>query len=167
MFIFCALRNAVLTCFFFFKVSVNLLAEIVPGALLPGNPLANMVFKAYSVQTLQEASAFVQDLKLSHYVKVPPRATFVGASFAPFSWPHSFAHLTCSRCSASCGHSSEHLRADGSEDSAFLECQGYMCYSPEGRPYLPSQQRVLFFISNMVRTFFLFLFALANAGLVT
>jgi len=36
-----------------------------------------MVFKAYSVQTLTEATSFVQDLKLGHYVKVPPRATFV------------------------------------------------------------------------------------------
>jgi hypothetical protein len=37
------------------------------------------VFKAYSVQTLTEATSFVQDLKLGHYVKVPPRATFMGA----------------------------------------------------------------------------------------
>lgn len=37
-----------------------------------------MVFKAYSVQTLTEATMFVQDLKLGHYIKVPPRATFLG-----------------------------------------------------------------------------------------
>jgi len=36
-----------------------------------------MVFKAYSVQTLTAANYFVQDLKLGHYVKVPPRATFL------------------------------------------------------------------------------------------
>jgi uncharacterized oligopeptide transporter (OPT) family protein len=36
-----------------------------------------MVFKAYSVQTLAEATSFIQDLKLGHYVKVPPRATFL------------------------------------------------------------------------------------------
>jgi len=35
-----------------------------------------MVFKAYSVQTLTEATEFVQDLKLGHYIKVPPRSTF-------------------------------------------------------------------------------------------
>lgn len=55
-----------------------MLAQIVPGTVLPGNPLANMVFKAYSVQTLTEATMFVQDLKLGHYIKVPPRATFLG-----------------------------------------------------------------------------------------
>ncbi|KDQ50890.1 hypothetical protein JAAARDRAFT_141157 [Jaapia argillacea MUCL 33604] len=58
-------------------ISVNLLAQIIPGTLLPGNPMANMIFKAYSVQTLTEATSFVQDLKLGHYVKVPPRATFM------------------------------------------------------------------------------------------
>ena len=38
------------------------------------------MFKGYSVQTLTESTSFVQDLKLGHYIKVPPRATFVGAS---------------------------------------------------------------------------------------
>jgi len=58
-------------------ISVNVLSQIVPAILLPGNPVANMVFKAYSVQTLIESTSFVQDLKLGHYVKVPPRATFI------------------------------------------------------------------------------------------
>lgn len=62
------------------QITLNLLAQIIPGVALPGNPLANMVFKAYSVQTLTEATAFVQDLKLGHYIKVPPRATFLGKS---------------------------------------------------------------------------------------
>ncbi|KAJ7655686.1 OPT oligopeptide transporter protein-domain-containing protein [Mycena polygramma] len=59
------------------EITLNLLAQIIPGSLLPGNPLANMIFKAYSVQTLTEATSFIQDLKLGHYVKVPPRASFV------------------------------------------------------------------------------------------
>jgi hypothetical protein len=59
------------------QINLNILAQIIPGTLLPGQPLANMVFKAYSVQTLSEATNFVQDLKLGHYVKVPPRATFL------------------------------------------------------------------------------------------
>lgn len=36
------------------------------------------IFKGYTIQTLAEALSFVQDLKLGHYIKVPPRATFVG-----------------------------------------------------------------------------------------
>ena len=66
--------------FIFSQISLNLLAQIIPGTLLPGQPLANMLFKAYSVQTLTESTSFVQDLKLGHYIKVPPRATFLGAS---------------------------------------------------------------------------------------
>lgn len=66
--------------FIFSQISLNLLAQIIPGTFLPGQPLANMVFKAYSVQTLTESTSFVQDLKLGHYIKVPPRATFLGAS---------------------------------------------------------------------------------------
>ncbi|KIY69806.1 oligopeptide transporter [Cylindrobasidium torrendii FP15055 ss-10] len=58
-------------------ISLNILAQIIPGTLIPGNPMANMVFKAYSIQTLSEATNFVQDLKLGHYVKIPPRATFI------------------------------------------------------------------------------------------
>lgn len=66
--------------FIFSQISLNLLAQIIPGTLLPGQPLTNMLFKAYSVQTLTESTSFVQDLKLGHYIKVPPRATFLGAS---------------------------------------------------------------------------------------
>ncbi|KAF9029353.1 OPT-domain-containing protein [Hymenopellis radicata] len=58
-------------------ITLNILAQIIPGTLITGNPLANMIFKSYSVQTLTEATSFVQDLKLGHYVKVPPRATFL------------------------------------------------------------------------------------------
>ncbi|KAH6910295.1 OPT oligopeptide transporter protein-domain-containing protein [Coprinopsis sp. MPI-PUGE-AT-0042] len=69
-------------------INLNILAQIIPGTLLPGKPLANMVFKSYSVQTLSEATNFVQDLKLGHYVKVPPRATFlvqlIATTFAAF-----------------------------------------------------------------------------------
>ena len=38
-----------------------------------------MVFKAYSVQPLNQAISFLQDLKLGHYIKISPRATFLGA----------------------------------------------------------------------------------------
>jgi hypothetical protein len=72
-----------LTIFFRYRlipvqITLNVLAQIIPGSLLPGKPLTNMIFKAYAVQTLSEATSFVQDLKLGHYVKVPPKATFLG-----------------------------------------------------------------------------------------
>lgn len=71
---------------------------MIPGYLMEGNAIANMVrtyrssegnhdadpyslrqiFKCYSIQSLIVGLSFVQDLKLGHYMKIPPRATFTG-----------------------------------------------------------------------------------------
>ncbi|PLW42849.1 hypothetical protein PCASD_07221 [Puccinia coronata f. sp. avenae] len=59
------------------QISINLVAEIIPGYLLPGKPFSNMLFKTFSVQSLLVGLAFIQDLKLGHYMKIPPRVTFV------------------------------------------------------------------------------------------
>ena len=48
------------------------------------------IFKGYTIQTLAEALSFVQDLKLGHYIKVPPRATFIGACLSPA--------VSCAKC---------------------------------------------------------------------
>ena len=37
-----------------------------------------MVFKAYSGQILEQVMQFLENLKFGHYIKVPPRATFLG-----------------------------------------------------------------------------------------
>ncbi|KZO94991.1 oligopeptide transporter [Calocera viscosa TUFC12733] len=58
-------------------LGINLVAESIAGSLLTGKPVANMIFKAYSLETLENTMAFVQDLKLGHYIKIPPRATFI------------------------------------------------------------------------------------------
>lgn len=42
-----------------------------------------MTFKCFSAQGLFSGLAFVQDLKLGHYMKIPPRSTWIGA-FARF-----------------------------------------------------------------------------------
>lgn len=58
-------------------LAINLQAEIIPGVILAGKPLPNMIFKAFSIQTLASSLSFTQDLKLGHYMKVPPRASFM------------------------------------------------------------------------------------------
>jgi len=63
-------------------ISINLLAQIIPGVLLPGSAFSNMVFKSYAIQTQWEAMNFIQDLKLGHYIKLPPRATFTAQAVA-------------------------------------------------------------------------------------
>ena len=48
----------------------------------PGRPLAMMMFKTYGYITMAQALTFVQDLKLGHYMKVPPRTMFTAQVIA-------------------------------------------------------------------------------------
>ncbi|EPQ27337.1 uncharacterized protein PFL1_05259 [Pseudozyma flocculosa PF-1] len=57
-------------------IGTNLIAEFAAGYLMPGRPLPNMIFKAFALQGLLGGLVFVQDLKLGHYMKIPPRLTF-------------------------------------------------------------------------------------------
>ena len=59
-------------------ITINIISEMIPGYLLDGKPIPNMLFKTFSVQCLQSGLYFVQDLKLGHYMKIPPRVTFMG-----------------------------------------------------------------------------------------
>jgi len=42
----------------------------------------HQIFKGYAVQTMGSALIFTQDLKLGHYIKVPPRASFLAQATA-------------------------------------------------------------------------------------
>ncbi|BEJ18145.1 hypothetical protein CspHIS471_0704220 [Cutaneotrichosporon sp. HIS471] len=55
----------------------NLIAELIPGYAFPGQPIPGMVFKTFAVQTLAESLYFTRDMKLGHYMKVPPRSMFI------------------------------------------------------------------------------------------
>ncbi|WVQ85592.1 OPT family small oligopeptide transporter [Cryptococcus sp. DSM 104549] len=59
------------------QIAINLLAELIPGFIFQGQPIPSMIFKVFSVQTIVAALSFIQDQKLGHYMKVPPRATFI------------------------------------------------------------------------------------------
>ncbi|KAJ1956537.1 hypothetical protein EC988_001293 [Linderina pennispora] len=56
--------------------SISMIAEWVMGAILPGRPVANLVFKNFSTVICQQALGLTQDLKLGHYMKIPPRELF-------------------------------------------------------------------------------------------
>lgn len=58
------------------QVSLNVLAEFIGGSWVEGNALAMCFFKTYGVITCLQAQAFARDLKLAHYLKIPPRVTF-------------------------------------------------------------------------------------------
>ncbi|EFE30686.1 OPT peptide transporter Mtd1, putative [Trichophyton benhamiae CBS 112371] len=60
------------------QLGLNVFTEYIIGYMLPGRPLAMMLFKTYGYITMVQALSFVQDLKLGHYMKVPPRSLFWG-----------------------------------------------------------------------------------------
>ncbi|GAA5988416.1 hypothetical protein JCM10908_003556 [Rhodotorula pacifica] len=60
-----------------YSISNNVLLETVAGYLLPGNAQANMLFKIYGMQVNYVGLYFAQGMKLGHYVKIPPRITFI------------------------------------------------------------------------------------------
>ncbi|KZO90420.1 OPT oligopeptide transporter [Calocera viscosa TUFC12733] len=57
-------------------LGTNIISELISGYLLPGKPVANMVFKTFGLMTTQQALGFVSDLKFGHYMKIPPRMMF-------------------------------------------------------------------------------------------
>jgi OPT family oligopeptide transporter len=58
------------------QVAVQVLDELIAGYILPGRPIANTIFKTISLMTSSQAVAFASDLKLGHYMKIPPRMMF-------------------------------------------------------------------------------------------
>lgn len=56
---------------------LNVFAEMICGFVLPGLPVANMYFKTLGYNTLSQAGTMASDLKIGHYLKVPPRAVFL------------------------------------------------------------------------------------------
>ncbi|KAF9165176.1 hypothetical protein DFQ26_000517 [Actinomortierella ambigua] len=55
---------------------LNVITELVCGYMLPGKPIANMVFKCYGYMSMYQCTVLLQDLKLGHYMKIPPRMLF-------------------------------------------------------------------------------------------
>lgn len=63
-------------------VPLNVLAEFIGGALTEGNANGLMYFKTYGYIAVYQALAFSNDLKLAHYMKIPPRHTFAAQLIA-------------------------------------------------------------------------------------
>ncbi|KAF9081506.1 hypothetical protein BGX23_000803 [Mortierella sp. AD031] len=57
---------------------LNVITELVCGYMLPGKPIANMTFKCYGYMAMYQCMNLLADLKLGHYMKIPPRSMFVG-----------------------------------------------------------------------------------------
>lgn len=56
--------------------SIYLICQLICGVVFPGRPIANMVFVSYGYISSAQGIKFASDLKLGHYMKVPPRTMF-------------------------------------------------------------------------------------------
>ncbi|CAG8567234.1 12233_t:CDS:10 [Dentiscutata erythropus] len=59
------------------QIGLNVITEMVCGYVLPGRPIANVYFKCYGYMAMYQCLLLVSDLKLGHYMKVPPKSMFV------------------------------------------------------------------------------------------
>ncbi|XP_031257592.1 oligopeptide transporter 7-like isoform X3 [Pistacia vera] len=57
--------------------ALNVLTEYIIGYIYPGFPVANICFKVYGYISMKQGIIFLQDFKLGHYMKIPPRAMFM------------------------------------------------------------------------------------------
>ncbi|KAJ3105608.1 hypothetical protein HDU96_008480 [Phlyctochytrium bullatum] len=58
-------------------IGLNVMSEFLIGFILPGRTSAVMSFKTLPYMSTAQGLTLVSDLKLGHYIKIPPRAMFV------------------------------------------------------------------------------------------
>ncbi|KAJ3028989.1 UNVERIFIED_CONTAM: hypothetical protein HDU68_000429 [Siphonaria sp. JEL0065] len=58
------------------QIGLNVMSEFLIGLILPGEIVSVMSFKTFSFMAMSQGLLLVQDLKLGHYIKIPPRAMF-------------------------------------------------------------------------------------------
>ncbi|MED6167499.1 oligopeptide transporter 6 [Stylosanthes scabra] len=56
---------------------LNIITEYIIGYMYPERPVANMCFKVFGYISMTQALTFLQDFKLGHYMKIPPRIMFM------------------------------------------------------------------------------------------
>lgn len=58
------------------QISLTTFTEMIAGYVIPGRPLAMLLFSCWACNTVDHALRFASDSKLGHYMKVPPRTMF-------------------------------------------------------------------------------------------
>ncbi|KAJ5202296.1 hypothetical protein N7449_004375 [Penicillium cf. viridicatum] len=58
-------------------IATNNLSKMLAGLILPGRPVGNMYFAAWSHNVISNAVNLSQDLKMGEYLKIPPRVMFL------------------------------------------------------------------------------------------
>lgn len=75
---------------------LNIITEYLMGLALPGKPIANVCFKTYGYMSMAQAISFLNDFKLGHYMKIPPKSMFmVQVIFLSSMKTSNLTHLQC------------------------------------------------------------------------
>ncbi|KAI0834343.1 small oligopeptide transporter [Hypoxylon sp. FL0890] len=61
---------------------INVLSEFIGGYMFQGKPIANMLFKILSTDVVGQGLYFAADMKMGHYLKIPPRTLFFAQGLA-------------------------------------------------------------------------------------
>ncbi|ORZ35547.1 OPT oligopeptide transporter protein-domain-containing protein [Catenaria anguillulae PL171] len=59
------------------QLYLNVVSQFLVGLLMPGYPVVQMAFKSLAVSVGQQCMTLLTDLKLGHYMKIPPRHVFI------------------------------------------------------------------------------------------
>ncbi|KAK9461710.1 OPT oligopeptide transporter protein-domain-containing protein [Lipomyces oligophaga] len=65
-----------------FMLEMNELASLICGYMIPGNAIGNVISRLYGYNTDAQAESFIGDMKMAHYMRLPPRSVFRGQLFA-------------------------------------------------------------------------------------
>ncbi|KAG9314623.1 OPT oligopeptide transporter [Chiua virens] len=66
------------------SIGLTVMYELIAGYIFPGKPVAVMIFKATAYAGTNQAVGFAGDMKLGHYMKIPPRLMFAAQVIAAF-----------------------------------------------------------------------------------
>ncbi|EED14685.1 oligopeptide transporter, putative [Talaromyces stipitatus ATCC 10500] len=69
--------SAILYARFGNGIATNNLSKLVGGLLVPGRPVGNMYFAAWSHNVITNTVNLCNDLKMGEYLKIPPRIMFI------------------------------------------------------------------------------------------
>jgi len=64
------------------QMYLNVASELIAGYIMPGRPVAVMIFKVYGTAVTKQALEFSSNLKLGHYIKIPPRIMILSQTIA-------------------------------------------------------------------------------------
>lgn len=64
------------------QTGLNVITEMIVGYMIPGRPVAMMLFKSYGYMVSYNGLNYISDMKVGHYMKIPPRSMFAAQAFA-------------------------------------------------------------------------------------